>query len=82
LHGPTIDPKLHPSSKETKVSDKKTNVERLAEANILNADHFSDHDKKAIESISSEEIDVLIKLRKKMGEAPAGKEHMRPNFPV
>lgn len=64
------------------MSDKKTNVERLAEANILNIDHFSEHDQKILESISAEEIDVLIKLRKKMGEAPAGKEHMRPNFPV
>ena len=64
------------------MSTQKSNIERLAEANILNADHFSEHDRKAIESISSEEIDVLVKLRKKLGEAPAGKEHMRPNFPV
>jgi len=64
------------------VSTQKSNIERLAEAHILNADHFSDHDKKTIESISPEEIEVLIKLRKKLGEAPAGKEHMRPNFPV
>lgn len=64
------------------MSDKKTNVERLADANILNVDHFSDHDKTVIESMSNDEIEVLIKLRKKMGDAPAGKEHMRPNFPV
>ena len=64
------------------MANKKTNIERLAEANILNADHFSDHDRKAIEGISAEELAVLIKLRKKMGETPSGKEHMRPNFPV
>ena len=64
------------------MSTHKSNIDRLAEANILNADHFTEHDSKAIESISPEEIDVLIKLRKKLGEAPAGKEHMRPNFPV
>jgi hypothetical protein len=64
------------------VSTQKSNIERLAEANILNTDHFSDHDKKTIESLSPEEVDVLIKLGKKLGEAPAGKEHMRPNFPV
>ena len=64
------------------MSTQKSNIERLAEANILNEDHFSEHDKKTIESISPEEIDVLIKLRKKLGEAPAGKDHMRPNFPV
>lgn len=60
----------------------KTNVERLEEAGILKQEHFSEHDKKQIESISPEEIDVLIKLRKKLGAAPEGKDHMRPNFPV
>ncbi|HMH13586.1 MAG TPA: hypothetical protein VK578_10800 [Edaphobacter sp.] len=61
---------------------KQTNVELLAAAGILNVDHFSEQDKKTIESITPEEIDVLIKLGKKLGPAPAGKEHMRPNFPV
>lgn len=60
----------------------KTNVERLAEAGILKQEHFSDQDKKHIESMSSEEVDVLVNLRKKMGAAPTGKDHMRPNFPV
>jgi hypothetical protein len=64
------------------VTPKQTNVERLSAAGILNADHFSEHDKKTIESITTEEVDVLIKLGKKLGAAPAGKEHMRPNFPV
>jgi hypothetical protein len=35
-----------------------------------------------IDKITDEEIDVLIKLRKRMGEVPKGKEHMRPNVPV
>jgi hypothetical protein len=64
------------------VTPKQTNVERLSAAGILNADHFSEQDKKTIESITTEEVDVLIKLGKKLGAAPAGKEHMRPNFPV
>jgi hypothetical protein len=64
------------------VANKKTNIERLAEAKILNPDHFSDHDRIAIESISAEEVAVLIKLREKLGEAPPGNERMRPNFPV
>jgi hypothetical protein len=59
-----------------------SNVERLHQAGILVADKFSDSDKKVIEQISDEEVDVLIKLRKRMGEAPKGKDHMRPNIPV
>lgn len=60
----------------------KSKLERLHEAGIIVADHFSDNDKKTVEKISDEEIDVLVKLRKKMGEAPKGKEHMRPNIAV
>jgi hypothetical protein len=71
----------HTGHQERNVSQK-SNVERLEEAGILKSEHFNDHDKKAIESISAEEIEVLVRLRKKLGEAPAGKEHMRPNFPV
>lgn len=57
-------------------------IERLHQAGILVADKFSDSDKKVIEQITDEEVDVLIKLRKRMGEAPKGKDHMRPNIPV
>jgi hypothetical protein len=64
------------------MSTAKTNLERLEEAGILKQEHFSDQDRKHIESISTEEVEVLVKLRKKMGAAPAGKDHMRPNFPV
>jgi hypothetical protein len=56
------------------------NVERLHAAGILVAENFSESDKKVIESITPEEIEVLIKLRKKVGAVPAGKEHMRPNM--
>jgi hypothetical protein len=63
-----------------KGSDQK--VERLHEAGIIVAENFSESDKKVIDQITDEEIEVLIKLRKRMGEVPAGKEHMRPNVPV
>ena len=60
----------------------KSNVERLHAAGIIVAENFSESDKKVIEAITDEEIEVLIKLRKKLGETPAGKEHMRPNIAV
>jgi hypothetical protein len=59
-----------------------SNLDRLHAAGIIVANHFSESDKKVIEQITSEEIDVLIKLRQRMGEVPPGKEHMRPNVPV
>lgn len=57
-------------------------IERLHAAGVIVATNFTDSDKKVLESITDEEVDVLIKLRKKMGQVPEGKEHMRPNIAV
>ena len=57
-------------------------IQRLHEAGIIVADHFSEGDKQVIDQITDEEIDVLIKLRQRMGAVPEGKEHLRPNIPV
>jgi DNA phosphorothioation-dependent restriction protein DptG len=57
-------------------------IERLHEAGVIVAEKFSDSDKKVVEQITDEEVDVLIKLRKRMGEVPKGKDHMRPNIAV
>ncbi|HTV05730.1 MAG TPA: aroma-sacti cluster domain-containing protein [Acidobacteriaceae bacterium] len=57
-----------------------TKLERLHEAGIVVSDKFSESDKKVIDQITDEEVDVLIKLNKRMGKVPPGKEHMRPNM--
>lgn len=64
------------------MKNSQTKIERLHEAGVIVADKFSDSDKKVIENITDDEVDVLIKLRKRLGEAPKGKDHMRPNIPV
>lgn len=60
----------------------KSNLDQLTEAHVIHADHLSQHDLAAINGLSAEEVSTLIKLREKMGAAPAGKDHLRPNFPV
>ncbi|HUY82631.1 MAG TPA: aroma-sacti cluster domain-containing protein [Acidobacteriaceae bacterium] len=57
-------------------------IQKLHDAGIIVAQHFSESDKQIIEQITDEEIDVLVKLRQKMGEAPEGKEHLRPNIAI
>lgn len=57
-------------------------VQRLHDAGIIVAEHFSASDKQVIDQITDEEIEVLIKLRQKMGTVPEGKEHLRPNIAV
>ncbi|WP_263365234.1 aroma-sacti cluster domain-containing protein [Edaphobacter bradus] len=64
------------------MSAAKSNFERLNEAGALDPKHFTEDDKKVIESLTTDETEALIKLRKKMGQVATGKDHMRPNFPV
>lgn len=59
-----------------------SNLDRLEAAGIIRQEHFSDHDKKLLEGISDEEVEVLIRLRKKLGDVPEGREHIRPNIVV
>jgi hypothetical protein len=60
----------------------KSSFERLCDAGVIAGEHFSESDKAVIAKITPDEVEVLIKLRKKMGEGPSGKEHMRPNIVV
>jgi hypothetical protein len=64
------------------MSGSKTNFERLHDAGIIAGQQFSESDKQILAKITDEEVEVLIKLRKKMGEVPEGKGHMRPNVAV
>ena len=57
-------------------------LDRLEAAGIIKQEHFSEHDKKLLEGISDEEIEVLVRLRKKLGEVPSGRDHIRPNIVV
>jgi len=56
--------------------------ERLEAAGVIVGTQFSASDKQILEKITDEEVEVLIKLKKKMGDVPEGKGHMRPNIPV
>lgn len=66
-----------------KSAPKLTNIERLTAAGVIPAENVADHDHKVINKLSAAEVNTLIKLRKKMGEAPlATMAASRPNFPV
>ena len=64
------------------MAPQKSSFDRLHEAGILEGEKFTEVDKQVIEKITPDEVDVLIRLRQKMGSVPPGKEHMRPNFGV
>jgi len=62
---------------------KVSNIERLTAAGVIAQENVADHDHSIINKLSASEVNTLIKLRKKMGDAPlATKATVRPNFPV
>lgn len=75
--------KKAPLKAKKKSAPKLTNIERLTAAGVIPAENVQDHDHKIINKLSAAEVNTLIKLRKKMGEAPlATMATTRPNFPV
>ena len=66
-----------------KSAPKVTNIERLTAAGVIPQENLADHDQAVINKLSASEVETLIKLRKKMGDAPlATRASVRPNFPV
>lgn len=66
-----------------KSAPKATNIERLTAAGVILQENLADHDHAVINKLSTSEVDTLIKLRKKMGDAPLDtRAGARPNFPV
>jgi hypothetical protein len=64
------------------MSDAKSKLQRLEEAGILEQKSFTSEEQGLVDKITDEEIDVLIRLRQKMGATTEGKNHIRPNFIV
>jgi hypothetical protein len=66
-----------------KSGPKISNIERLTAAGVIPQENVADHDHAVINKLSASEVSTLIKLRKKMGDAPlTTKAGVRPNFPV
>ena len=64
------------------MSDAQTKLQRLEDAGILQRKLFSADEMALVEKITDDEIDVLIRLRQKLGAPAADKNHIRPNFIV
>lgn len=64
------------------MSDTQSKLERLESAGILERRHFSAEELALVATITDEEIDVLIRLRERLGQPEAGKGHIKPNIIV
>jgi len=70
-------------SAKKKSAPKVSNIERLTAAGVIPQENIGEHDQAVINKLSAAEVNTLIKLRKKLGDAPLDtKAGARPNFPV
>jgi hypothetical protein len=64
------------------MSDAQSKLQRLEDAGILEQRQFTAEELTLIATITDDEIDVLVRLRQKLGAVADGKDHIRPNFVV
>jgi hypothetical protein len=64
------------------MSDAQSKLQRLEQAGILEPRNFTAEELTLVDQINDDEIDVLIRLRQKLGPSAADKNHIRPNFIV
>ena len=70
------------AKKKSPSKPKVSNVDRLVAAGVIHQDHLADHNVPVINKLRAAEVAALVNLRKRMGAAAEGKDHLRPNFPV
>ena len=64
------------------MSDAQTKLQKLEDAGVLDRRQFTTEEMALVATITDDEIDVLIRLRQKLGAPAADKNHIRPNFIV
>ena len=62
------------------MSDAQARLQKLEDAGILQKQNFTPEELALVAKITDEEVDVLIRLRKKVGAPADDKPHVRPNF--
>ncbi len=70
------------AKKKSQSKPKVSNVDRLVAAGVIHQDHLGDHNLTVIKKLRAAEVSALVNLRKRIGAAAEGKDHLRPNFPV
>ncbi|MGA3128095.1 MAG: aroma-sacti cluster domain-containing protein [Candidatus Korobacteraceae bacterium] len=62
------------------MSDAQSKLQRLEEAGILDQRQFTPEEIALVATITDEEIDVLVRLRQKLGAPAQDKQHIKPNI--
>lgn len=61
------------------MSDAQSKLQRLQAAGILEQREFTAEEMTLIATITDDEIDVLVRLRERLGSPGENQQHIRPN---
>lgn len=64
------------------MSDPQSKLQRLQSAGILEQRQFGQEELSLVATITDDEIDVLIRLRERLGAPNSDKPHIKPNIIV
>jgi hypothetical protein len=64
------------------MSDPQSKLKRLEDAGVLEQRQFTAEELALVATIDDDEVEVLVRLRQKLGATAADKNHIRPNFAV
>lgn len=59
-----------------------SNLQRLQENGVYDADKITPEEAELVQSMTAEEVDMLIHLHEKLGGTGEDREEIRPNFPL
>jgi hypothetical protein len=62
------------------MSDAQSKLQRLQSSGILESRQFSPDELTMIATITDDEIDVLVRLRERLGVPDDDKQHIKPNI--
>lgn len=62
------------------MADAQSKLERLQTAGILEKRQFGQDELAMIATITDDEIDVLVRLRERLGTPDPDKQHIKPNI--
>jgi hypothetical protein len=62
------------------MSDAQSKLQRLQSAGILEQRPFTADEMTMIETITDDEVDVLVRLRERLGAPGSNQQHIRPNI--
>lgn len=62
--------------------EEQSNLERLKDKGVYTADDITPEEEELVQSLTTDEVNMLIHLHEKLGPTARGRDKIRPCFPL